>query len=534
MINTIIEFAENYPLFKISKQNKLREIKKEFGKFFSEEELNDWYCFCSFFLKKPQKYLNANLIKLFLKLLNKDKKSACLALTTFEKEITHSVLTLLKQTNENYNEDRVELNSINDHFLFENEIHPQYFKYTESVYNHLISIPLYLLGRKNNKNYISLSFSNRLEKLNELDFNVFTTGCDSMVRNSLAHGDYRYIIHQIEYNDKNKKITYFPNDVRTLLDDLIQTCNSLLFSIMLFVCKEKEYLQNNSSKCILPEGINLLLLKGIVDHEDFQIDSIMLNNYEQLILIISSKSKYRFEHILYSVFIAYECYKINKNFYKRLGLSINFGKKVNAQVYINMSKFVNYIQANGKLDGELSFFEETMNWYDPKSKVPKYRLRKLLLKESWKYAKKDLKNSFAKINPNSIYKIYNIRKITPNVSDKTLRLDVYVSLNDVEDIDLNFLVHIVDLIIKDLKNKKFKIDTLRKKLFFKRKPQYIWIRLYRKDNILRKLYASGWKEKNQLLRIEWIRNSHNPRIFIREPDIILKDRAIHLNPELKW
>jgi len=94
----------------------------------------------------------------------------------------------LRDAQSEYVEATISLESPDDISRFEKVWHPSYQRISEHVFNHLINIPLFILGRKHRKDYLSLSLSNRTKTLLELFSSKSCVGYDSVVRNAISHG----------------------------------------------------------------------------------------------------------------------------------------------------------------------------------------------------------------------------------------------------------------------------------------------------------------------------------------------------------
>ena len=84
---------------------------------------------------------------------------------------------------------------------FESLWHPNYQLICEHVFNHLINVPLYIIGKKKGKDYLSLTLANRVQRLKENRFSrSYYSGFNAIVRNAISHGSVEFLSRTIKYS----------------------------------------------------------------------------------------------------------------------------------------------------------------------------------------------------------------------------------------------------------------------------------------------------------------------------------------------
>jgi len=138
---------------------------------------------------------------------------------------------------------------------------------------------------------------------------------------------------------------------------------------------------------------------------------------------------------------------------------------------------------------------------------------------------------------------YLIRLIENKSTEKISRVEAHVVLKGKIEINVlqkepieirsELIENILNHIVKHLRNTKHCLTDLQGEKRTKRKPNYIWIRMYTKDARIRTLKSSGWKEKNLIIRAEWFSRWKNMKpILVRTPHTFFKRILIEYNPEL--
>lgn len=514
-------FLENHYIRKLDFEYKEKAITKKFSPWIIDSKTNNLhlmlYPFCN---ERPFKYIDENIISLCNNYLLNNSELAIEAFKTLDREIRHSINTFFKKGITN-NEDILDLRNIQNYLDFETIWHPEYIRYCEHIFNHLIKIPLFILGRKKQKDYFQPTLSNRVDILKKNDLELFTRGFNPIVRNAISHGSFEYSILSINYSDKtsnNKRdLNLSTYEFGNLIDDIIITCNSLIISYCLFFSNlERVGVVSN-----LPLGFLFLYIKGLSEYDNIKIDNLIvtktINSSSQLIFYISSKYKSRFEHNYNCMVIAYRISKIGFRDYDRLGFEIDFGAELNGQVFFNMKKFNEFIETNKTFDDKLDFIEDSINWYDTKFKILKVRRFKTALKYIFRIIRINLLDEWSQKGLYWLSRNYIIKDVENSSTDKKVRVKIYVALSGVQFKDERQIIAMLDKVIKEYKKKRYHRKKMTKNIMFKKKPDYIWVYLYLNEFSLRKLKSQGWENSNHLLTAEWIRNRK------RNASILLKD-----------
>jgi hypothetical protein len=285
-------------------ENKLKEIQinSAFEEWIGLSTFNRWHlCLYKFATEKPLCYTNPNVINDTLNILRTNRKLVAPALSAHAEELSQAVFSLLRPGSSWGKEQLLSLDTPDDFSAFESIWHPEYIRYCEQIYNHLIQIPLEILGQIKHKQYTDEALANRVKKLSDFGLSTLTNGYNSTVRNSISHGHVSFGLLDIAYIDKNKKDVLDAYEFSNLFDSLVDTCHSILIAMLLFICEDREEFEKvGLSK--LPLGIRFLFVNGFTCHKGTRvlsfIENQIQNNKKQLNIICRIETKSRQIHIL--------------------------------------------------------------------------------------------------------------------------------------------------------------------------------------------------------------------------------------------
>jgi len=148
------EFYKNFIITKNEKEIRKKSIIEKFYYTISDEEFNDfYYSLYRFANNKPFNYFEKKAVKNLLKCFLKNDLEFIKGLKRFNNEITSAVFSMLRKSNSWLKDDKVELNKISNIIEFENLWHPEYIRYCEHIYNHLIKILLHIIEKNEGKDY---------------------------------------------------------------------------------------------------------------------------------------------------------------------------------------------------------------------------------------------------------------------------------------------------------------------------------------------------------------------------------------------
>lgn len=496
---------------------------------------NSLYLFAS---ESPFCYTNSTIIDETLKLLSLDSKNTLEVLQNQQEYISRAIFTFLRPSSSwSIEEDnRISIDSPSGIETFENVWHPEYIKYSEQVYNHLVKVPLEILGKNNNKDYLSLTLANRVTKLTELGYANLTNGYDAVVRNAISHGGIEYEITDIRYIDsRDAKEIYAPDFVR-LLDNLFDTCSSIITALLIFAINNQAGIERADIKN-LPLGINFLLTKGFASRKGSEIISFVKSgkNTQQLNISIKVDSSSRGIYQLEALQAAWaSCYFGGSNF-ERFLVSVDCNKPARPLIIIN-GKLLNEAISNNLLFKEIipKLFESSLLWYD----TPKFKSLltnfKNSLKINWDFYKRkfrlevEQKGTFI---PQLYYKIVSIKNTSPNTFR---RLEAHIVLNITKEITENNLKRLIKNAINRFRQKLIKRKDIHGEFGIVGSPLNIVMRIYATDKRVRTLKSYSWQNEELVAIVEFSKKWEKAQpFFTKQIDSTIGQQIrIKYNPKI--
>lgn len=536
----INDLFETHSLYSIQKPLIKQQVLERFGRLLNERLFNDWYLSLRKFCQTDTlMYHNPDTLDQLLNLFSRNTERTISTLIQHQREISRATFSILRSPANQLQEDLISLDEPDDILNFERIWHPEYQRYCENIFNHLSLIPFSILSTNKNKDNIRTSLRQRAKFLKENDCGYLTVGYDPLIRNSISHGSIEYEMRTIKYFDLHDQKELSPSNFSQILDDLIDNCHSYLIAIIIFICENKETISPQMLSKI-PLGIRFLLISALSNHHGLTVSSMVesstIDNRKQLNISCKIDSSSRTVHIFESLFTARNALNIGGNDYDRIGVSIHCGKPVFAALFIDANIYKHAIKENLPIEEIQDGLIESppMLWFNTSSLGNKL----YFWKNFYKYARLKLKNDFLNELRNNGQHIVSSRYTLKHIENKSAgsnrRIEVLITLNGDDEISFTDLLDIVKHSLKKLKKHKIKGLDLDGESFFKRRPVYIWLKVYQENKRVRQLKRDGWDSGNLILIAEWFTNrSKNKSIIVKNPDLIVSDIRIQLHPDLR-
>jgi hypothetical protein len=210
---TVEAVLSSNPVLDAERERRRGLVKRRFCEWMNGEEHPDWQlALYPFSATRPLRYLLDSELSGLIDFFSTDINATLQSLENHGLGITHAVDTVMTRSASWQHEDPIELRAAEDYAAFEQVWHPEYQRYAEHAFNHLIKIPLELLGRSARKDYVSQALALRVERLRaEAVFTAVTAGFQSTVRNSIAHGSATFTQFGVQYSDTKSRIELYPD-----------------------------------------------------------------------------------------------------------------------------------------------------------------------------------------------------------------------------------------------------------------------------------------------------------------------------------
>ncbi|MCL2722396.1 MAG: hypothetical protein FWD47_13785 [Treponema sp.] len=508
---------ENNVIQKFCMDYKYKKIKNRFFSKNNDIKLEEKHImFWPFVNLKPFKYIKPEAYNKLSSFLADNIELSIDSILEHRSDMTKAILTyhnmhIILNNEENISELTSEtINNFDTVYNFE------YLKNTEHVYGRLINIITTILGKINEKDYKSqTNISSKLNILRKYDFEILTECCNPVIRNAISHGAVYYETNTIIFIDSHGREEISPNEYIMIIDDLLDTCASILLAFIVFILDTDKILLSSD----IPDGIIFIYLSSLLGYEHFKFENILPNslgeNKKQIAFFIKTDSNSRKLHQFESIKLAYFLNTRFNHNYSRIVININSGKSIIPAMFIDLNKLKLAMQNKSLRDIGKSI-DASLLWYDEN----KIQQMMWFYKNYYHYNKEKIKNDFLNTfyNARSINYYgdkYYIKKIEDRSSERAGRIFIHAVINT-NDL-FNNIENIIDMILHIIKtHKKQRKLKICKGLSDKTKytkPIYIWGSLYKQDNRARNIRLN----KNKICDFEWVRNTkkYNP-ILLKE------------------
>jgi hypothetical protein len=501
------EIFENSGVSRLDKEYKFNKISNKFFPHLKEIRFEEKYIMLWPFVDTiPFKYIKPEIHEKLFLFFSTDVNATANSILEHDFDITKAILTLFNVHAIMHKEDFVNTLSPETMYNIDTAYHFEYIKTIEHVYGRLISIVVSILEKANGKNYTSqVNLSNKIDILQSNNLEILTECCNTAIRNAISHGTVYYDSNQIVFINRKNEERLFPHEYIKIIDDLMDTCSSILFSLVYFIiCNDNILLSQN-----IPIGIIFIYLSPFLGSKYYKYISIMTSclpgNKQQINLFVKTDSNSRLIHLFESYRLAYFLNTKFNHKFSRLGISIDAGNSIKPSLFIDLDIFRNLIK-NNKFNDLGKSIDANLLWHDES----KLRRRKWILKSIFFYQKENIKKYFLKemIEKNGLnyYRDkYIIKKIEDRSSERIGRIFIHIVIvKDIKDI-LDNIEKLIDMLLsitnKYKKKRHLKIYGFSEKTK-KVKPIYIWGSLYKQNVRNRSLHLNN----NKICDFEWIRN----------------------------
>ena len=330
-----------HPLLSAAHPHRLRSVHARYGRFLSganDSLVLSLYPFCSV---TPLRYTNDAATEALLTFLEVDSGQTLDALASVDVQLSHAVRSLLRPGASWGREDDMAVDKPDKLLEFDQVWHPEYQRYCEHVFNHLIKVPLGVLGIRKAKDYHAPKLSVRVGLLAQNNLGSLTHGFDSTIRNAIAHGTTLYTDHSIIYVDSHARKEVWASNFSQYFDPLVASCHTFVVAILLFICRNEQRIRQHGFNK-LPFGLRYLLVRGISSHDGFDVRDAVeseVGGYPQVSIYAQSTTRSRAIHLLESLSTAVAAQEFGGTDYARILVFIDPGEGVPAVATLDTRMF---------------------------------------------------------------------------------------------------------------------------------------------------------------------------------------------------
>ena len=535
-INT---FFESHSICEIQRSFWKTEILRTFSSYVDESSFKKWHlCLYKFATIKPFIFVRWKAIDEALAFFNQHHGMTLEGIAALQRELSHAILSLLRPSASWSKEEKLSLDRPEQMTEFEGIWHPEYQRYCEHVFNHLIQLPLYVIGATKRNNYLEQSLANRVVLLQANGLAEISTGYDSVVRNAISHGSTSFELTSLKYIDKKDTRLLSAREFATLFDSLVDTCHSILVALLLFLCKQQELVESTGINK-LPLGLRFIFIDAFSAHLGFNllsaIESDTIDSRKQLNIVCRINSKARWVQMFEGMHTCWNASNFGGEGYNRFSVSFDCRMPVFSSLFLNGNELQHAIKSNEVFDKCASKIIETaLLWYDASILEKKMYSWKCIMPVLWQMVKEEFSKNRRRLGLKVIHSCYKILD-TFNGSTETVRkVEAHVILLERGNVADKLLQDIIRHAIRTIRRRRVCKTNLSGEMGRALKPDYVIVRLYVQERRIRTLMSYGWADKELVLIAEWIDPSKKKiqPFYTQEADAVSGPIRVKYNPGL--
>jgi hypothetical protein len=514
------------------------QILEVFSDYVNDASFTKWHLsLYRFATTKPLMYLQWQVIDEALAFFNQHPDLTIEGVTTLQRELSHAVFSILRPGVSWTKEEKLSLDRPDQMAEFDSIWHPEYQRYCEHIFNHLIQLPLYIIGSQKGKDYLSPALPNRVDRMQANGLGALTTGYDSVVRNAISHGSTGFTVNGVKYIDRKDDKLLASWEFANLFDNLVDTCHSILVALLLFLC-EHQTLVGGTGLHKLPLALRFIFTDAFSSHLGFGLLSMMesgaIGSKRQLNIVCRINSQVRWAQMLEGMHTCWNASIFGGKDYNRFFVAFDCGMPVFSSLILNGDELQRAIRTNEALDKcAPSIVETRLLWYDGSRLERKLYAWKNHLPVRWQITRREIIQNWRDCGLKVLSSRYAILETLNKSTEAVRQVEAHIVLREKGAITAGLLQSIVRHAIGRLRRRKVRRADLYGEKGLARRPDYILVRLYTQERRIRTLMSYGWKDKELLLIAEWISSIKKKRPFYtQDADAILGHVRIKYNPSL--
>jgi hypothetical protein len=511
-------------------------VLNAFSVYVSHETFNDWYLgLYKFACVRPLLYLHDQTVEDALVFFNLHPDLTLQTVTSLQSELSHAIFSLLRPGPSWAREGRISLDKPEDLAEFEGIWHPEYQRYCEHILNHLIQVPLGVIGLLKNKDYKSLTLSKRAEMLRRNGLANLCEGYNSVVRNAIAHGRISFGLSGVVYSDISDEAQLGGYEFAKLFDQITDTCHSLIVAIWLFLCENKSLVERSSLES-LPLALRLMFVDAVTSHTSLQLltasESLVLGGRRQLNIVCRINTRSRWVQLYEGMHLCWAAIRYGGCSYDRYAVSMDCGSAVPVTIFVNGGRLHRAICDDESLDQLMpEILESSLLWYDAPKLSGRLYFWRTHLNAQWPVVKHEIIDKWRANGLKVTSSRYDIRYIENRSAGSLPRVMAHIVTREQGFITEQLLLDIVRDATRRLRRHYVRGRGIDGAVGLPRRPVYIWLRLYRRDRRLRTLMASGWSDEGLLLLAEWFPQKQSTgAIVVKQPDVVVDNIRVQYRP----
>jgi hypothetical protein len=427
------------------------------------------------------KYFSDSHVTSILELCENNRHETVGVLRAFGREITHAIHTLAIPSRSWERENLPSLVAPGDYAEFEGVWFPEYQRYAEHAFNHLINLPLGVLERIHKKQYCGMALTKRAECLVRFGLASLVEGFRAPVRNAISHGNTEFVVAGIRFIDTNATEELVASEFLRLYDGIVASCNAIAVAMLLFLIRNHHLVDDAA----VPLGATLLALRGAASYAKLSVDRLIptetVGGGSQLNIVCSAAVPSRAMQMFDALHLAACAQDLGASAYERVGITFDTGHSVSGSVFLDGRRLAR-ARANSEPDEVLGEIVETdLLWHDSSTTRRRLATWGLLFRLGLAKLRSETRDRQAEKGVTPLGLLYSVRHVE-NKSVKGLRRVEAILV-----LEWGTLPSAVDLLgiarhaIGRLRWRPIAsvgIGTIGLPL---RRPRYVWIKLFRHD-----------------------------------------------------
>ena len=516
------------PLAKFDKEIARIEVFSKFSELLPDfARAQDIGALLPFARERPWRYWYRDIVELALNCLEENKERTFDAIVARNLAIDRGIENLFRPSKTVDFEEPLSQGQTQGFVKLATEFFPEYLRWAEHIFGNLAELFWSVKKRRGVEG--NFSIPKAIDVFEKKMLNRLLNGYSEKVRNSIAHGQFNFTGLEILFGDERPE-RYSTSDFLHLFDELCRTCNSMGIAIILFFIRNELPSRLQGS---LPLSIVSRFAAGGVDRNGLQLFGIvesftpLAGRQLHIALQISMLSRLQVFGICCQV--AYQLLEAGAKYYDRFLFELDHGKEVNSLAILLPKKLLALLEGNHS-PAQLPevFTEMQLLWFDEGKWKTRLRAWQIILVASIKKAKleflSNMRGSGIWIGKGR----YTIREVENLGSQGIARLRIRAILtNPLEASNDSIVKEILYELVKFGRRKlvKSRSKFLDSGLSWRRRPDYLFIELYKMDGTVRWLRRSGWNSGNLIALAEYVAHKRKPVLF-DNPDEIYKNIRI--------
>jgi hypothetical protein len=521
---TVNDILAVNPILDIERDLRKGVVIRRFVPWLATEVPMPWLlCLYPFATVRPMRFFHEDALEPLIALLSENPQWALGELENHSVDITHAIETITTHS-ESWNwEGKLSLSTAADYASFEQVWHPEYQRYAEHALNHLINIPLALLGRTKRKDYVHQALSNRVARLADAGMASLTRGFNSTIRNAIAHGAVRFTHFGVLYQDTKEQVELYPEGFVRDFDELVRSSHTLVVGLLLFVLSNWWRISDLSR---LPLGFLFLAAWGAGTHREFAIrrfiPSDLPDQRSQINIVCETRLVSRMFHQFATLHLAKTLEDLGGPRFDRAAISVHCRREVPSSMFIDLAHLRRCRSEHLPAEELAKVVEGSLLWHDANRYIQKLLRFRLTIQTLWVRVRQGLFEEWRKQGFLVARYLYEMRSVSNRSAESLRRLQgkavlrdgVTPTYRDVQGVALHAIRH--------LRRQRVKGSGVSSHWWFRRRPSHVWLFVYQNDEIDRRLLERLVNNEGVLVEAEWkSRWSRSKFTLIQEPDEVI-------------